>query len=108
MPRVAEADRIGVTRLDGGFYVLLARYGFTETPDVPRLLANARGCGAPFDVMQTSFFLSRETLIAAPGHDLNAVEERVFIALSHIAQDATEFFRIPPGRVVELGAQVTV
>jgi KUP system potassium uptake protein len=106
IPRVSMDRRMSTEAIGSGFYSLILRYGFFETPDLPRALSTCRGCGAPFDIMQTSFFLSREKLLPRPGRDLNAIEERVFVALNHSALDATEFFCIPPNRVIEVGTQM--
>jgi KUP system potassium uptake protein len=106
VPRVDEKQRIEVELLPAGFYQLVLHYGFSESPDLPRSLEACRKCGPPFDLMQTSFFLSREKLVPKPGRDLNSLEEQVFITLNHTALDATEFFCIPPDRVIEVGTQI--
>jgi KUP system potassium uptake protein len=82
--------------------------GYMEEPDVPMALRQCGERGLEFDLMQTSFFLSRETLLPSPRPDLPRWRELIFIAMSNLASDATEFFHIPPNRVVELGAQVEI
>jgi KUP system potassium uptake protein len=106
VPRFLDSERMTAEPLAAGFHMLQMRYGFFESPDIPRALANCRKCGPPFDIMQTSFFLSREKLLPKPGRDMNAWEEQLFIALNHAALDATEFFSIPPDRVIEVGSQI--
>ena len=106
VPRVDDAHRMETEQLQAGFYTLILHFGFFERPDVPQALLKCRTCGPPFDIMQTSFFLSREKLVPKPGRDLNRWEEQVFIALNHTALDATEFFSIPPDRVIEVGTQI--
>ena len=83
-------------------------FGFMEEPNVPKALALARKQGLHFDIMSTSFFLSRRALRPAAQSDLPRWQDRLFIALARLASDATDFFRIPTGRVVEVGTQVTV
>ncbi len=95
-------------RLGAGFHKVLARYGFMEQPDIPRLLERCREAGLHLEPMATSFFLSRETYKPSGKPDLNRWQEWVFIRLSRFAMDATEFFDLPPGRVVELGTQVEI
>jgi KUP system potassium uptake protein len=79
-----------------------------ETPHVPNGLALVRSKDFPFDMMDTSFFLTRETLIASTKPDLSPWEERLFILMATNAATATEFFCIPPNRVVELGSQLEI
>jgi KUP system potassium uptake protein len=79
-----------------------------DEPDIPRALERCRAHALPADLMLTSFFLSRETLIPAPGQGLNPVAERVFMALAAGGLAATAYFRIPPDRVVEVGTQVEI
>ncbi|MBX6321165.1 MAG: potassium transporter Kup [Rhodospirillaceae bacterium] len=108
VPRVAPDQRLEVEPLDMGFYRVILHTGYMEEPDVPLALRQCADRGLAFDLMQTSFFLSRETLLPSPRPDLPRWREVIFIALSNIASDATEFFHIPPNRVVELGAQVEI
>ncbi len=83
-------------------------FGFTETPNVPRALGIARKLGWSFDIMSTSFFLSRRSLKPAAHSGMPIWQDRLFIALAKGASDATDFFQIPTGRVVEIGTQVTI
>jgi KUP system potassium uptake protein len=109
VPVVRDGDRIEVEDLGKGFHRLVARYGFTESPNVPRVLAAAaERMGFAFNMMDISFFLGREKLVASKRPHMSGWRERLFIWLQRNAVSATDFFRIPSNRVVELGAQVEV
>ena len=90
------------------FSRVILRFGFMETPNVPKALAIARKLGWQFDIMSTSFFLSRRALKPAAYSGMPRWQDRLFIALARWANDATDYFQIPTGRVVEVGTQVTV
>jgi KUP system potassium uptake protein len=107
-PRVAPEDQLELEQLQEGFYRLMLRYGFKEEPNIPEALGRCRERGISFDMMETSFFLSREKVVPSVNPDLSPWRERLFAALSALAMNATEFFQIPPNRVVELGTQVEV
>jgi KUP system potassium uptake protein len=110
VPRVPVEDRVQLERLVNGFYKLEAWYGFAEQPDIDEILNACRvRCGISFDVMDTSFFLSRETVIPAsdvPGMAL--WRDHVFAWMSRNATRATDFFNIPANRVVELGTHIEI
>jgi KUP system potassium uptake protein len=109
VPIVAERDRTTIDDLGKGFYRMIARYGFAESPNVPRVLAAAaERMGFAFNMMDISFFLGREKLVASKKPHMSGLRERLFIWLQRNAVSATDFFRIPSNRVVELGAQVEV
>ncbi len=110
VPRVARHDRIGVERISPDFIVITARYGFMETPNVPKIFAHCRrkDLDIDIDIGSTSFFVSRRKLKEAAGSCLPRWQERLFIKVSGFAQDATEYFRIPSDRVVEIGTQVSI
>ena len=108
MPRVPDRDRLSIERLSDAFSRVTLRYGFMEEPNVPRALAQARAKGMGFDVMRTSFFLSRRALRLAPKSEMPRWQERLFIRLARSANDASQYFGIPSGRAVEVGTQVTV
>ena len=108
VPRVAEINRVEVERLGKGFYTVIARYGFTEQPDVPAALRACRPHGIAYDEMETSFFLGRETLIPSQHSKLGRWRRDWFISLSHSASATKTFFRIPPNRAIELGNQIQV
>ena len=83
-------------------------FGYMETPNVPKALALARKLGWQFDIMSTSFFLSRRALKPAPQSGMPGWQDRLFIKLARSADDATTYFHIPTERVVEIGTQVAV
>jgi KUP system potassium uptake protein len=85
---------------------MLAYYGFKEEPDVPEVLEQAGRNGFPFEMMETSFFVSRETLIASVRPGMARWRERLFSSMSKNAVKASDFFHVPTNRVVELGTQV--
>ncbi len=107
-PRVPDASRIEVEKLGKGFHQVTVHYGFMERPDVPRALELCRQFGLSFDLMQTTFFLGRETLIPASRSELMRWQAALFIGLQATALSATRFFRIPANRVVEMGTQVEI
>ena len=108
VPRVAEAQRVEVERLGKGFHTVIARYGFTEQPDVPEALRACRPHGIAYDEMETSFFLGRETLVPSQHSRLGKWRRDWFISLSHSASATKTFFRIPPNRAIELGNQIQI
>lgn len=108
VPRVSEAQRIEVEKLGKGFHKVTVHYGFMERPDVPRALELCRPFGLSFDMMQTTFFLGRETLIPASRSELRRWQAALFIGMQTTALSATRFFRIPANRVVEMGTQVEI
>jgi KUP system potassium uptake protein len=107
-PRVAEADRIVMETINPDFRKLTIRYGFMETPNVPKALGVCRKMGLKFDIMSTSFFLGRRSVVPSAQSGMPIWQDKLFIFLMRNAANPTDFFHIPPGRVVELGAQVTV
>ena len=107
-PRVDEAERVQITPLSPHFSRVSLKFGYMEQPNVPKALAIARKHGWQFDIMSTSFFLSRRALKPSPKSGMPAWQDHLFIALARSASDATDFFQIPTGRVVEVGTQVTV
>ncbi|MGH7289267.1 MAG: KUP/HAK/KT family potassium transporter, partial [Myxococcota bacterium] len=106
VPSVSEAERLQVKPLGQGFFRLVAHYGFMEVPDVPALLRKARSRELPIDPASTSYFLGRERLIPSGRSGMMRWREFLFSVMSQNAQGASTFFGIPPGQVVELGAQV--
>jgi KUP system potassium uptake protein len=108
VPQLPEAGRLEIRHLGQNFHTVTIRYGFLEEPDIPRALALCRVGGFRFNLMETSFFLGREKIVAKRGSGLSLPFKKVFILLSNIALDATEFFRIPVNRIVELGGQSEV
>ena len=108
VPYVDEEKRFKVTDLGQGFYRLVMRFGFLEETDVPAALKRVSMCGAPFEMMKTSFFLSRQTLIASEKPGMWIWREKLFAWMLRNAASAMEFFRLPTNRVVELGSQVEI
>jgi len=106
IPYVPDEERGEVTDLGCNFYRLLADYGFKDDPDVPELLEDCGRKGFEFDMMETSFFVSRETLIATVSPGMALWREKLFVSMSKNATKASEFFQVPTNRVVELGTQV--
>jgi KUP system potassium uptake protein len=107
-PRVAENDRVEIVPLSEHFSRITLHFGFMESPNVPKALGIARRLGWRFDIMSTSFFLSRRALKPSPQSGMPRWQDRLYIALTRIANDATDYFQIPTGRVVEVGTQVTI
>ena len=107
-PRAAEADRVTIKQVSPHFACVRLTFGYMETPNVPKALAIARKLGWSFDIMSPSFFLSRRALKPAAHSGMPRWQDHLFIALARSASDATDFFHIPTGRVVEVGTQVTV
>ncbi len=107
-PRANEDERVTISPISPHFSRVALKFGYMETPNVPKALAIARRQGWQFDIMSTSFFLSRRALKPASHSALPRWQDRLFIGLARSASDATDFFQIPTGRVVEVGTQVTV
>ncbi|MDR3513097.1 MAG: potassium transporter Kup [Caulobacteraceae bacterium] len=107
-PVVPAAERITIEPIDDDFKKVRIAYGFMESPNLPRALQQCKKQGLKFDIMSTSFFLGRRSLVAAARSGMPGWQDKLFIFLMKNAANPTEFFKIPPGRVVELGAQLTV
>jgi KUP system potassium uptake protein len=108
IPRVSEPDRIAVAQLSRRFTRVTLCYGFMETPNIPKALGVARKLGVRFDIMSTSFLLSRRALKPAASSSMPRWQDRLFIAMTRSANDATDYFQIPTDRVVEIGTQITI
>jgi KUP system potassium uptake protein len=108
IPRVPAAQRLEITNLADDFHAVVANYGFMQSPNVPRALARCEPEGLKFEMMETSFFVGRVTIVAERGSRFGHIRRAVFAAMQRNAQSATEFFRIPPNRVIELGGQVEI
>ena len=107
-PRSAQADKVRIEPIGPNFYKVVMKFGFMETPNIPKTLTLLRRDGFKFDIMATSFFLSRRSIRPAAHSGMPLWQDRIFITLAKNANDATDFFQIPTGRVVEVGTQVTV
>jgi len=107
-PRVPESERVSIETINPDFRRVTINYGFMEQPNVPKALGVCRKLGLKFDIMSTSFFLGRRSVVASATSGMPLWQDKLFIFLLRNAANPTDFFHIPPGRVVELGAQVTV
>ncbi|MDF0489457.1 potassium transporter Kup [Sphingomonas sp. H39-1-10] len=107
-PYVAEGQRCHLEDLTHGFHRMILKYGFIEEPDVPVALANVHRCGAEFRMMDTSFFLARQTLLPSSRPGMMIWREKLFAWMLRNAESAMEFFRLPTNRVVELGSQLEI
>jgi KUP system potassium uptake protein len=107
-PRVDPAERVRIEPVGETFTRIVLRFGFMESPNIPKALAVVRAHGFTFDIMSTSFFLSRRHLKPAARSGMPRWQDRLFILLTRLANDATDYFQIPTGRVVEVGTQVTI
>jgi len=108
VPFVRQAERVKLEHLGHGFHRLVLRYGFMEEPDVPAALALVTGCGDKFKMMDTSFFLARQTLLPSSKPGMAIWREKLFAWMLRNAESAMEFFRLPTNRVVEVGSQVEI
>jgi KUP system potassium uptake protein len=107
-PRVEPTKRVRIEPVGSTFMRVLLRFGYMESPNIPKALGYARKLGLQFDIMSTSFFLSRRALRPAPRSGMPRWQDRLFITLARSANDATDYFQIPTDRVVEVGTQVTI
>jgi KUP system potassium uptake protein len=107
-PRVGVAERVRMEKISDKFSTVRLRFGFMESPNVPKALVVARKLGWQFDIMATSFFVSRRSLKPSAQSGMPRWQDHLFIAMSRSANDATDYFQIPTGRVVEVGTQVTI
>jgi KUP system potassium uptake protein len=107
-PHVDLSERVRIEPVGETFSRVILKFGFMETPNVPKALAIARKLGCTFDIMATSFFLSRRALKPAAQSGMPKWQDGLFIALARVANDATDYFQIPTGRVVEVGTQVMI
>jgi KUP system potassium uptake protein len=108
VPFVSPEKRLTVNKLGKGFYTVEVHYGFFQTPDVPAALEGARAYGLSLDLDATTFFIRRETLVPARASSMRRWQTKLFIKLYASALEAAQFYRLPPGRVVELGSQTEI
>lgn len=106
VPRVPDEERLDIEPLQAGFYRIKAHYGFKDDPDIPRALELAKVLGLEFQPMETSYFLSRETLIPSIAPGMAIWREKLFVAMARNSGSATAYFKLPTNRVVELGTQI--
>ena len=108
IPRVDRKERVTVEPLGKEFYRIVARYGFIESPGVPEVIERSRSQGLDLSLMTTTFFLSRETLLPSPKPGMALWRDKLFALMARNALRPTDFFRLPPNRVIELGMQVRI
>jgi KUP system potassium uptake protein len=108
LPRVDDASRVSIETLSSTFTLVTARYGFMESPNVPYTLALCRAKDLKFEIMSTSFFVSRRAMKAAEKSELPGWQQSLFIGLARNASNASDYFSIPTVRVVEIGTQLAV
>ena len=107
-PYVPDSERITLRPINDRFVRVDLAFGYMEEPNVPRALALLRPLGEPFNIMKTSFFLNRRTFRSDPKNGLPVWQERLFVSMAKSASDATDFYRLPTDRVIELGQQLTI
>jgi KUP system potassium uptake protein len=107
VPFVEHGNNL-LTDLGNGFFRLIVRYGFMQEVNVPAALERVRDCGSSFKMMDTSFILARQTLIASSRPGMALWREKLFSWMLRNAESAMEFFKLPTNRVVELGSQVEI
>jgi len=108
VPYVEDGSRAQLTELGDGFFRLIIRYGFMEETDIPAALEKLENCGPKLRMIDTSFFLARQTLLLSARPGMAPWRERLFAWMLRNAESAMEFFKLPPNRVVELGSQVEI
>jgi KUP system potassium uptake protein len=108
VPYVEEPERFEIQSLGEGFYRMTMKYGFMQETDIPTALKGTNICGGPFEMMKTSFFLSRQTLLPSAKPGMAIWREKLFAWMMRNAASAMEFFRLPTNRVVELGSQLEI
>jgi KUP system potassium uptake protein len=108
IPWVPFAERIKVTDLGNSCYQVDVSYGFKNEPDIPNALALCAPHGLVFEPMETSYFISRQTIISTPGSGMSRWREGLFVGMSRNARDAADYYQIPSNRVIEVGAQVEI
>ncbi|WP_394764488.1 potassium transporter Kup [Phenylobacterium sp.] len=107
-PRVSDAQRVRIEPVNDDFKKIIVSYGFMESPNLPKALGLCRKLGLKFDIMATSFFLGRRSVVPSAQSGMPLWQDKLFIFLMKNAANPTDFYKIPPGRVVELGTQVTI
>jgi KUP system potassium uptake protein len=107
-PRVSDEERVQIEPLGASFWRVSMTFGYMEMPNIPRGLALLRKQDFKFDIMATSFFVSRRSIRPSSQSGMPLWQDKLFISLTKSASNATDFFQIPTGRVIEVGTQVTV
>lgn len=107
-PWVLPEEQLKVVELGHNCYQLNIHYGFKDEPDIPGVMARCASVGLPFEMMETSFFIARQTVISAPGGGMAPWREHLFVTMSRNARGAADYYQIPSNRVIELGTQVAI
>jgi KUP system potassium uptake protein len=107
-PYITKGNRLLIDDLGQNFSRVRVFYGFMETPDLPAALEQCGTIGLPFEMMSTSFFISRAMIVSSPNPGMMKWRERLFLALSKNAMNAADFFKIPTNRVIEMGTRVEI
>ncbi|NBV16599.1 potassium transporter Kup [Janthinobacterium sp.] len=107
-PWVAPSERVRVVDLGHQCYQVNVHYGFKDEPDIPDALAQCAQQGLDFEMMETSFFIARQTIISTPGAGMMPWREHLFVTMSRNARTAADYYQIPSNRVIELGTQVEI
>ena len=108
VPYVAADERVQITHLMNNFHSMVVSYGFTEQPDIPQALDSCGPQELSFNLMDTSFFVGRLTIVSGAASRWTRIRSKLFEAMHRNALAATEFFHIPPNRVIELGSQIEI
>jgi KUP system potassium uptake protein len=108
LPRIPDAERVQIEIIDENFLRITLRFGYMEEPNIPKALVLCRKEGLKFDIMSTSFFLSRRSIRPSAQSGMPLWQDRIFIAMANNASDASGYFHLPTDRVVEIGAQISV
>jgi KUP system potassium uptake protein len=108
IPAVPAAERVQVEPLGHAFYQINVRYGFKDERDIPLTLDLCKAQGLEFEMMETSFFISRQTVIPTAGAGMSSWREALFATIYRNARDAADYYRVPANRVIELGTQVEI
>jgi KUP system potassium uptake protein len=108
VPYVPLPKLVQVQDLGHHCYQMNVRYGFKDEPDIPQVLEQCKQSGLEINMMETSFFISRQTVISTPGTGMAPWREHLFVAMSRNARGAADYYQIPPNRVIELGTQVEI
>jgi KUP system potassium uptake protein len=108
VPYIAESEQVRVEHLGDNCYQMNVRYGFKNLPDIPAALELAKGQGLEFEMMETSFFIARQTVVANPTRGMALWREHIFVTMSRHARGAADYYQIPSNRVIELGTKVEI
>jgi KUP system potassium uptake protein len=107
-PYVPQKEQAKVTALGHNCYQVNVSYGFKDEPNIPAVLDQCSELGLTFEMMETSFFIARQTIISTPGAGMQPWREHLYVAMSRNARGAADYYQVPPNRVIELGTQVEI